>query len=239
LFLYDSAVQRLVCVSCGPASVRPTGATTGIQMSERPTATAASAPGYLRRNVFNDGRLVFDTPNALVPADVNGQNDVYIYEAGQAHLISSGTSTTASSYYEASGLNPVTGQEGEDVFFAANQHLLGADTGNGVALYDARVAGGFLGGSGEAVEGQSCQSADACKPPSGEPPAEPFPASDALLAGGNLPPPVLAPAGKPAVKGPTRAQKLARALKVCHGKRNRKKRAICEKRARRAYGRGK
>jgi hypothetical protein len=237
LFLYDSTVQRLVCVSCGPASVRPSGATS-ILPAEPPSALAYG-PGYLRRNVLDDGGVVFDTPNALVPGDVNGRKDVYIYEGGQAHLISSGTSTEDSIFAEASGLNPLTGQEGEDVFFVASQHLLGADTGNGPALYDARVAGGFLGGSGETVEGQSCESADACKPPSGEPPAELFPASDALLAGGNLPPPVLAPAGKPAVKALTRAQKLARALKACHGKRNKKKRAICEKQARRAYGRSK
>jgi hypothetical protein len=237
LFLYDSAVQRLVCVSCGAAGVRPSGATS-IFPSEATTATSW-APGYLRRKVFNDGRVVFDTPNGLVSGDLNGRNDVYIYEGGQAHLISSGTSTEDSYFYEASGLNSLTGQESEDVFFATNQHLLGADTGNGPALYDARVAGGFLGGSGETVEGQSCKSAEACRSPFGEPPVEPFPASDALLAGGNLPALAVAPTGKPAVRGLTRAQKLARALKACHGRRNKKKRATCEKRAQRAYGRGK
>ncbi len=231
LFLYDSAAGRVVCVSCGPASVRPSGETS-IFATEPATTNHQYGPGYLRRNVLNDGRVVFDTPTALVPGDVNGRNDVYIYEGGQAHLISSGTSTADSYFTEASGLNPLTGQEGEDVFFVTSQHLLGAATGNGPALYDARIAGGF---SGEAGEGRSCESAEECKPPSGEPPAAPSPASAALVAGGNLPP----PAGTPAVKALTRAQKLTRALKSCHGKRNKKKRAICEKRARRAYGRSK
>ncbi len=230
LFRYDSGAGRLVCVSCGPAAVRPTGPTT-IDPVER-SAFMEYGPGYLRRNVLNDGRVLFDTPNALVPGDVNRRADVYIYEGGQAQLISSGTGAHDSVFYEASGFSAQTGQEGEDVFFATDQHLLGSDTGNGPALYDARVAGGFPGNSGE---GRSCESAEECKPPSGEPPAAPLLASNALLSGGNLPP----PAGAPPVKALTRAQKLARALKACHGKRNKKKRAICEKRARRAHGRSK
>jgi hypothetical protein len=233
LFRYDSAAGRLVCVSCGSANVRPTGPTRMVTVES--AAVAGRGPGYLARHVLNDGRVIFDTTNALVASDVNGQNDVYIYEGGQAHLISSGTSTADSYFVEASGLNPLTGQEGEDVFFATSQHLLGVDTGNGPALYDARVEGGFPGGLGEAGEGQSCESAEECKPPAGEPPAAPLPASGALLAGGNLPPAV----GAPTVKPLTRAQKLARALRACHRTRSRKKRAICEKRARRAYGRSK
>jgi hypothetical protein len=157
LFLYDSAVQRLVCVSCGPANVLPVGSTRIV------TAESASvtgwAPGYLRRNVFNDGRVVFETPNALVAGDVNGRTDVYMYEGGHAQLISSGTSTADSHFYEASGLNPLTGREGEDVFFATSQHLIRGDTSNGPALYDARVEGGFPEPAGEAqgCSGESCR----------------------------------------------------------------------------------
>ena len=160
LFQYDGATGRLVCVSCGPANARPTGEIHMVTVES--AAVDMRGPGYLPRNVLNDGRVVFDTPNALVVGDVNGQNDVYIYEGGQAHLISSGTSTADSYFYEASGLNPLTGQEGEDVFFATSQHLVGADTGNGPALYDARVEGGFpeppseaLGCSGEGCRGES------------------------------------------------------------------------------------
>jgi hypothetical protein len=141
LFRYDSGARRLVCVSCGPAAARPIGGT-AIDPVER-SAFNEYGPAYLRRNVLNDGRVVFDTPNALVPGDINGRSDVYLYEGGQAHLISSGTSTEGSSFYEASGVNPESGQEGEDVFFATSQHLVGAGTGNGPALYDARVDGGF------------------------------------------------------------------------------------------------
>ena len=37
-------------------------------------------------------------------------------------------------------------------------------------------------------------------------------------------------------KPPTRAQKLAKALKSCHAKRNRQKRQACERQARKRYG---
>jgi hypothetical protein len=221
LFLYDSTLQRVVCVSCGPASVRPSGAT-GIHAAEASYATGW-APGYLRRNVFNDGRVVFDTPNALVPGDYNGRNDVYIYESGQAHLISSGTSSEGSSFAEASGLNPLTGQEGEDVFFVTSQHLLGAATGNGPALYDARVEGGFPEPPAEApgCSGESCV---------GESPSTPLssaPASATLTGLGNITPTAKRPKG--CKKGMVRrhgrcVKKRHRKLKSRTGKAKRAKR---------------
>jgi len=47
------------------------------------------------------------------------------------------------------------------------------------------------------------------------------------------------PVGQPKPKPPTTAQKLAKALKACKAKHNKKKRTACEKKARNTYRRGK
>ena len=141
LFLFDAQTGRVSCVSCA-ATEPPTGPS-GISTTEESNALAES-PGYLRRNVRDDGRVLFNSMSSLVRSDINGQSDVYEYENGQDHLISSGTSIAGSYFYEASGKNRETGQEGEDVFFASSQRLVDGDTGNGPVLYDARVNGGFV-----------------------------------------------------------------------------------------------
>ena len=44
------------------------------------------------RYISDGGRIFFETREALVPSDTNGQTDVYEYEQGHLYLISSGTS---------------------------------------------------------------------------------------------------------------------------------------------------
>lgn len=220
LFAYDAVAQRLECVSCGPANVRPIGAT-GISAVER-SSVNGWGPGYLRRNVFNDGSVVFDTPNPLVAGDADGRRDVYLYSGGQAHLISSGTSAENSYYYEASGLNPVTGGEAEDVFFATSQHLAGADAGNGPALYDARVEGGL---SEPATQAPAC-SDESCRGGSPSEPSASAPASATFMGLGNI---------TPTVEKPTTSRKKPRSCRKGtvrrHGKCVKKKRGHAKGRA--------
>ena len=99
----------------------------------------------------DDGRIFFDTPDALVPGDTNGETDcppvvypagvyacqdVYEWDDGAVNLISSGV-----------GSDPAyllgTTSSGEDVFFFTRQRLVGWDLDTGVDIYDARVGGGF------------------------------------------------------------------------------------------------
>jgi len=99
----------------------------------------------------NDGRVFFETPDALVPEDVNGEagcpllsnptfvrscQDVYEWNEGRVSLLSSGIGGDPS-YLIGSGAS------GGDVFFFTRQRLVGWDTDDGTDIYDARVGGGF------------------------------------------------------------------------------------------------
>ncbi len=73
---------------------------------------------------------------------------------------------------------------------------------------------------------------DSCQGPLTASPFAALPGS-ALVFGQST---VSAPAAKPQPKALTRAQKLAAALKACHKKARGKKRASCERQARKRYG---
>ena len=222
LFLYSAATGAVACASCNPTGERPPR---GGGVARRGEAYGEYLGVFPNRHVLTDaGQVFFETNEALVPSDTNGGLDVYEYEAGGAHLISSGTSS-----YE-SDLEDVS-ENGNDVFFRSDQPLVPQDNQEGqIVTYDARVDGGFA----EAVSAPACTTADACRPPvSPQPSIYGAPASQTFSGAGNL----AAPAGK-AVKprSLTRKQKLRRALTACHKKRNKHKRSVCERQAKRRYG---
>jgi hypothetical protein len=133
LFLFDAQEEQLTCVSCGPGA--PAGETT----LPGPTGFSGKSigrPGYFARQVHDDGRVFFTTPNALAAADLNGEPDVYRYLDGESRLISSGSAVGASVFLDASS-------SGSDVFFTTAESLVGWDTDNAISIYDARVGGGF------------------------------------------------------------------------------------------------
>jgi hypothetical protein len=141
------------------------------------------------RGISDDGsRLFFDSPNALLPRDTNGLEDVYEYEqagagscnttGGCLSLLSDGVSPTGSQFVDASA-------SGNDVFFTTGGQLVPQDTDHSVDLYDARTGGGFPSPPTlSACEGDACQS-----PPAA--PNDPTPASTTYNGPGNLtePPP--------------------------------------------------
>ncbi len=193
VFLYSAASNRLACASCIPSGEPPTGIplsakepTGGATMK---TANSGGAPHYLT----DSGRLFFDTTSALVPSDTNSQLDVYEYEGGQAHLISSGTSGEESVILDAS-------ESGDDVFFLTTQALVSQDTAGEVfKIYDARVGGGF-----PAPVSSSCSTADSCRvAPSPQPSIFGAPASATFSGVGNLAP-VVVP--EPGIKPKSKAK---------------------------------
>jgi hypothetical protein len=121
-------------------------------------------------------------------------------------------------------------ETGDDVFFLTSDRLVPLDTDTGLDVYDARVGGGF---PAEPLSGPPVCEGDACQ---GAPPAPPVfgtPGSATFEGPGNLTPvPPVKP--KPVL---TRAQMLAKALKACHAKHNKRKRLACEKQAHKKYGR--
>jgi len=141
VYRYDVASGSLLCVSCAPAGVPPSG---NARLSEDDNQPSTSGPGDDNgvgdgelagsRGLSDDGsRVFFDTPEALVPQDVNGRRDVYEWENSQIYLISSGTNSNESFFLDNS-------ESGGDVFFATTAGLVPRDTDGSYDIYDARAA---------------------------------------------------------------------------------------------------
>jgi hypothetical protein len=185
LFRYTAADEGgLACVSCNPTGVPPKGAAqvgavrlflhTGIHFF------------LITRNLSADGkRVFFDTPDALLPTDINGVTDVYEWEAngsgschtpgGCIYLISSGTSGDLSYFADASA-------NGDHVFFFTDQQLVPSDRDQLYDVYDASVEGGLP--SQHTLAPPTCSSTACQANPA--PPPEQTPASAAFSGPGNV-----------------------------------------------------
>lgn len=261
--LADGGHGKLVCASCNPTGARPAGVSDSGgfpgMLVDRPTIwqgaqLAASIPGwtkirvasaiYQSRYLSDSGRLFFNAADALVPQDSNGTEDVYQYEppgvggcsessatfgnasGGCVELISSGTSVEESAFLDAS-------ESGNDVFFLTAAKLASADVDSAIDVYDAHVCGSESSCPSSPPSPPPACEGDACQSPVPAP-EDPTPDSLTFQGPGNLTfaaPPIATPKAKP----PTRAQKLARALRACRRKQAHK-RPACERQARRSYG---
>jgi hypothetical protein len=276
VFRYDYETNELVCASCNPTGARPIGVEDVEDAGEgkgllidRPETwapegsgehadhwLAANVPGwtatgvqesyYQSRYLLDNGRLFFNSVDALVPRDANkNKADVYEYEpvglgsctsamenakGGCVALLSSGESEQESAFLDASAT-------GEDVFFLTTAKLAPKDQDTSYDVYDARVCEGTAEPC-PAAEGAApappCSS-EACK--SSYTPSAPFgsPASTASSESGNIQVLGVKESKLPAKKL-TKAQLLAKALKSCKKDKKRSKRVACEKQARKKYG---
>lgn len=193
VYQFDAAHNRLVCVSCNPTGERPIGVYDGgtfdkllmdqsaaweghwLAASIAPDwyavlEHAVHRPPYLSEN----GRLFFNSSDALVPQDTNGVADVYEYEPtgvgsctsasatfgeasnGCVSLISSGQSASESTFLDAS-------ESGNDAFFITAAKLVGADYDTVNDVYDAHVCTTALPCRAEPVTPPACTSGDSCK----------------------------------------------------------------------------
>jgi hypothetical protein len=230
LYAYDPAVLggagSLICVSCDPSGSPPsdevfTGAPAGL-------LPVSHNPAHAARLISDDGsRIFFDGAVPLVPQDTNGEVDAYEWERAGAgtctltdgclYLLTGGKSDDGSFVIEASA-------SGDDAFVLSRAQLVEADRNENYDVYDARVDGARATAA-PACTGAGCQ---------GVPPAPPIfatPSSVTFEGVGNFAAPA-ASAVKP--KSLTKAQMLAKALRAC-GKKPRKQRAACERRARQRY----
>jgi hypothetical protein len=221
---------------------------------------------YQPRYLSDAGRVFFDSSDALVPADSNGTQDVYEYEpegapgglcdaatqsttevyvhdaeevagatgglaAGCVGLISSGTSGYESAFLDAN-------ESGSDVFFATRAELAPQDVDDADDIYDAHECSEASPCMSVSMStSTSCSSTETCRAPGSGTVAgvSGAPASTTSSGSGNLAP-AAAVVVKAKAKAPTRAQKLAAALKSCRKKRNKRKRAVCERQSRAKYG---
>lgn len=278
VYLYDAGASRTVCASCNPTGERPSGLRDPLSEAHEPPALlidhpgawgghwlAGSVPGwtpedethalYQSRYLSSEGRLFFDSADALVPADVNGEEDVYEYEpegvgscsattasasevfdrlaGGCVALISAGSSSKESAFLDAS-------ETGDDVFFLTTSLLVPQDIDTAFDVYDAHQCTGGSPCPATDATGSSppCSTVDSCRAaPTPQPEIFTAPPSATFSGAGNVVQPEPGAAVKP--RPLTRAQKLADALRACRKKPSKKpskKRAACEAQARRRYG---
>jgi hypothetical protein len=152
IYLYDAETSGLVCASCNPTGARPVGPST--------LGTSQPIALYRARNLLEDGALFFDSSDALVPHSSDGRQNVYEYENGRTYAISNVAGGGESFFMDASA-------SGGDVFFASADRLLPQDTSNNIAVWDARVDGGFP----VTAAAPACTTAEACRVASAPAPA--------------------------------------------------------------------
>jgi hypothetical protein len=169
LFDADAVTDPIVCISCNKDGSAPQGE------SHLQTRSYSTVPGLITpaqevaanmpTNITADNsRIFFQTVNALAPRDTNGVEDVYVWEGGQANLISSGTGKES--------LFVSATPSGDDAFFTSSNSLVPQAklTSELTAIYDARVGGGFR----TEAPSVSCEQDGSCQGALKPPPAPPF-----------------------------------------------------------------
>jgi hypothetical protein len=252
VYLYDvgsgSHPPTLVCASCDPSGARPVGPTVVPASPHGNEGSLGKAvwqqePGA--RSLFDSGRLFLDSADALVPQDTNGNTDVYEYEpagagsctpadptfnpttGGCTGLISSGRASGESVFLEASA-------NGSDVFFTTAERLVATDKDTALDVYDAHECSAASPCPASSILPPPCTTEASCiAPPSPQPSIFGPPSSATFSGPGNI-----LPEPKPKTGAQIRAEKLSKALASCRHryKRQRKRRAACEKQAHKAYG---
>jgi hypothetical protein len=263
VYRYDAQSEELERVSIGERGFNDNGNQPAGEARLAALVGLGKNVGSIRRDptMSDDGSIVFFqspaalTPGALDNVSVNGRSEspslaqnVYEWEqegkggceqqSGCVHLISDGRDVAeaagnTATYSSVELLGSDTA--GENVFLTTVDPLVKQDSDTQLDIYDARVGGGFPAPAAThfCAEGQA---GNQCRSEPGSPPAF-APLGSATFAGaGNL----VAPLVKPPVKAPakplTRAQLLAKALKLCHAKHKKPKRRACERQARKKYG---
>jgi hypothetical protein len=214
VFRYDASTDRLDCVSCNPTGAPPHSELTeggdfrrlvdprkqwqkkrvAAILPEPPIADEGNGVSlYSPRRVLDNGRVFFNAIDSLVPADSNGEWDVYQYEptgagdctessgdaatsrtaGGCVSLMSSGTGEKEAGFLDAS-------ETGDDVFFLTPAKLNVPDDDDELDVYDARVNGipSILPPRTECL-------GEACQPFTG-PPSDPTPGSASYKGAGNV-----------------------------------------------------
>jgi hypothetical protein len=199
VYLYDAEADHLACISCNPSGARPVGKTFAAEDSINTRQIGARLPAaynqfFAPRALSADGnRLFFESYEALVARDTNGQGDVYEWQragsqsecdemgaelyvptaGGCLSLISTGQSPSDSEFADAS-------PDGSDVFIRTSSSLLPQDPGQ-VDVYDARMGGGLWQPPPPlaACEGEACQGPLVA-------PNDPTPSSSAFEGAGNV-----------------------------------------------------
>ncbi len=229
----------LTCASCDPTGARPVGVeyenlpgshtgllVDGYSVWESGRVLAANVPGwtpyrqevalYQSRYLSDSGRLFFNSSDALVPQDSNGNEDVYEYEPVGVGSCGEGSSSGGSVYKPARGfeLEGGVGEEpagcvalissgvgygesafldasetGGDVFFLTAEKLVRRDVDTSLNVFDAHECTARAVCVAEASPSPECRTVEACRAaPSPQPEVFSAPASATFNGPGNVRP---------------------------------------------------
>jgi hypothetical protein len=215
-YRYDAGSGQTTCVTCSPSGAPPVGAP-GLKNPDMYHAPSSHAilidQPFLSRNLSSDGtRFFFQTPDKLVPADVNGEagctrkeeaklgsgyscTDVYEWEAPDAP---GGSCTTSSGAYSpedggclyllstGTGIFPSSladaSEKGDTAFIYSRQRLVPRDEDNLQDIYAVKVDGGLA--SQNEPRPAPCEG-DACRGASSQPSNAPGAGSGVFEGPGN------------------------------------------------------
>lgn len=169
VYLYDSAAEKLICVSCDPTGARPRGVLDrnaageglGLLVDRREewggaghehwlggnlpgwTAESLTTADFQSRYLADNGRLFFDSPDELVPAATNHKENVYEYEPAGVGSCTGQPDGCIDLLSSGTSLHESAFLEatpsGNDVFFLTAAPLLPQDIDTAFDIYDARV----------------------------------------------------------------------------------------------------
>jgi hypothetical protein len=180
LYRYRPGDPEVICVSCSPTGVPPVGPADTVGEDEAVFGQGLETPTSKRALSADGNRVFFQTADALVSRDVNGEGgcprnnrlqltctDVYEWEAagtgscdstaengGCLYLISTGTSSAPAFFAAASA-------SGDDVFIRTTDRLVPQDRDDLYDVYDARVGGGIA--SQHVISPPPCGGAEQCR----------------------------------------------------------------------------
>ena len=165
VYAYDLETGRIDCPSCNPGGGRPLG-NSNLSLIRLAFGSAFPQPENLPAD--GEGRLIFESGDALSPTDTNGHvQDVYEWmpkgvgscerAAGCVALISSGHAANDSFFLNST-------PSGRDVFFVTREQLLARDRDDLLDVYDARVGGGIAEEITPPCGGEACRGSSTSAP---------------------------------------------------------------------------
>jgi hypothetical protein len=248
VYRYDDQTGALVRVSVGAEGFNDNGNAGTADAKIAPASIETTSPGGPRRGdptMSDDGSYVFfESPVGLTahalndaPTGLGSEQamNIYEYHDGTVSLISDGKDTSQANAIGHAVELLGSDSSGANVFFTTYDQLVRKDTDTQRDYYDAHICSASEPCPPEAEPAIPCAE-EGCHLAAGTPPSSQTPATETFTGPGNLPTytNLLPPAPKP--KPLTRAQKLTKALQTCHKDRSKKRRATCEKKARKQFG---
>jgi DNA-binding beta-propeller fold protein YncE len=215
LYRYDSDAEppSLECISCRPGGPDSAPVDVGFHVQSNPGGTDFAEEG---RWVSENGETAgFLTPEALVPGDINGVDDLYLWRGGELVRLPGRPLKVSGK------AGPYLSHDGSVIAYPTPTALLPQDGDTAADIYVARVDGGYP----NPPPPPGCEPGNGCQQ-SQAPPASPRASSEAPSAGN--PKPRSCPEGKVRRNG----RCVARHTRKKHAKkRHRNRHANADRRA--------